>query len=84
MNSFTLPGEDARNEQVALARVRRAEMVKAFIESAEYRERFFGSATGNQQGTEMQSEAGRGERTPLATVAYVLFDPMFWRVWFPA
>jgi hypothetical protein len=51
MNSFTLPGEDARNESVALARVRRAEMVKAFIISAEYRERFFGAGGGNQQGT---------------------------------
>ena len=51
MNSFTLPGEDARNESVALARVRRAEMVKAFIVSTEYRERFFGAAGGNQQGT---------------------------------
>ena len=51
MNSFTLPGEDARNESVALARVRRAEMVKAFIESVEYRQRFFGAQGGNQQGT---------------------------------
>jgi len=49
MNSFTLPGEDARNESVALARVRRAEMVKAFIESIEYRSRFFGAPEGNQQ-----------------------------------
>jgi len=40
MNSFTLPGEDARNESVALDRVRRAEMVRAFIESGEYRQRF--------------------------------------------
>jgi hypothetical protein len=47
LNSFTLPGEDARNESVALARVRRAEMVRAFIESAEYRQRFFGAAGGN-------------------------------------
>jgi CSLREA domain-containing protein len=53
MNSFTLPGEDARIAEVALARVRRAEMVKAFIESSEYRERFFGSTTGNQQGLEV-------------------------------
>ena len=50
MNSFTLPDEDARNEAVAVARVRRAEMVKAFIESSEYRNRFFGAAGGNQQG----------------------------------
>jgi hypothetical protein len=40
MNQFSLPGEDVRNEQVALARVQRAEMVKAFIISGEYRRRF--------------------------------------------
>jgi hypothetical protein len=40
MNQFTLPGEDARNEQVAHSRVQRAEMVKAFILSSEYRGRF--------------------------------------------
>jgi hypothetical protein len=50
MNSFTQPGEDARNEGVALARVQRAEMVRAFIESFEYRQRFFGAPGGNQQG----------------------------------
>ena len=40
MNQFSLPGEDVRNEQVALSRVQRAEMVKAFIISGEYRGRF--------------------------------------------
>jgi CSLREA domain-containing protein len=40
MNSFTLPGENARDEQVALRRVRRAQMVLAFINSEEYRHRF--------------------------------------------
>jgi CSLREA domain-containing protein len=40
MNSFTLPGENARDEQVALSRVRRAQMVLSFILSAEYRQRF--------------------------------------------
>jgi hypothetical protein len=40
MNQFTLPGEDARNETVALSRVQRAEMVKAFITAGEYRGRF--------------------------------------------
>jgi hypothetical protein len=40
MNQFSQPGEDVRNEQVALARVRRAEMVKAFLVSTEYRGRF--------------------------------------------
>ncbi|HEX8291044.1 MAG TPA: hypothetical protein VF570_04765, partial [Pyrinomonadaceae bacterium] len=40
MNSFSLPGEDVSNEQTAIARVRRAEMVRAFILSLEYRGRF--------------------------------------------
>jgi len=42
LNSFTQPGEDARDERVALARVRRAEMIRAFLLSAEYRGRFGG------------------------------------------
>jgi hypothetical protein len=42
LDQFTLPGEDTRNESVALARVRRAEMVRAFLLSAEYRGRFQG------------------------------------------
>ena len=40
MNEFSQTGENARDEQVALRRVKRAEMVKAFLRSAEYRERF--------------------------------------------
>ena len=40
MDSFSLPGENVRDEAVALARVRRAEMVRAFILSSEYRGRF--------------------------------------------
>ena len=40
MNSFSQPGENVRDEAVALARVRRAEMVRAFISSDEYRKRF--------------------------------------------
>ncbi|HEX8190020.1 MAG TPA: SBBP repeat-containing protein [Pyrinomonadaceae bacterium] len=40
LNSFSQPGEDVRNEQTALARVNRAEMVRAFILSLEYRGRF--------------------------------------------
>ena len=54
---FTLPGEDARNEQVALSRVRRAEMVKAFIESGEYRRPFFGASSGNQEGQAAETDA---------------------------
>lgn len=40
MDQFSLPGEDVRDAQIALARVQRAEMVKAFIVSGEYRGRF--------------------------------------------
>ena len=40
LNSFSLPNEDVRNEQTTIARVRRAEMVRAFIRSLEYRGRF--------------------------------------------
>ncbi|HET6648029.1 MAG TPA: Calx-beta domain-containing protein [Pyrinomonadaceae bacterium] len=40
LNSFSLPGEDVRDANVGLARVKRAEMVKAFLASGEYRERF--------------------------------------------
>ncbi|HEX8146363.1 MAG TPA: Calx-beta domain-containing protein [Pyrinomonadaceae bacterium] len=40
LESFSLPGEDVRDERVALARIRRAEMVKAFVTSIEYRSRF--------------------------------------------
>ena len=42
LKRFTLPGEDERDESVALARVRRAEMVRTFLLSAEYRRRFQG------------------------------------------
>jgi hypothetical protein len=49
LNQFTLPGEDARDESVALARIRRAEMVRAFIESDEYRQRFGGAPSGDQK-----------------------------------
>jgi hypothetical protein len=51
LSQFTLPGEDTRDEAVALARVRRAEMVRAFIESDEYRQRFGGSPSGDQRTT---------------------------------
>jgi hypothetical protein len=40
MNGFNQPGEDVRNEAVAFQRVKRSEMVKAFIASVEYRQRF--------------------------------------------
>jgi hypothetical protein len=48
LNSFSQPGEDMRDDAQAFERSKRAEMVRAFIESIEYRERFFGRSTGNQ------------------------------------
>ena len=48
LNSFSQPGEDMRDDSQAFNRAKRAEMVRAFIESVEYRERFFGRSTGNQ------------------------------------
>jgi hypothetical protein len=40
VNSVSLPNEDMRDDNQALSRVQRAEMVRAFIESTEYRGRF--------------------------------------------
>jgi hypothetical protein len=40
LDSFTQPGEDARDEGTAVRRAQRAEMVKAFLSSLEYRQRF--------------------------------------------
>jgi hypothetical protein len=40
LNSVSLPGEDVRDPGVALARIKRAQMVEAFIDSIEYRGRF--------------------------------------------
>ena len=45
LDSFTQPGEDARDETVAIRRVRRAEMIRAFLLSDEYRGRFGGDAS---------------------------------------
>ncbi|HVF44319.1 MAG TPA: CSLREA domain-containing protein [Pyrinomonadaceae bacterium] len=42
LNSATPPGEDARDETVAIRRIRRAEMVRSFLRSTEYRGRFGG------------------------------------------
>src|SRR5207244_12956629 len=48
LNSVSQPGEDMRNDNQAQQRTGRAEMIRAFIESTEYRQRFGGSPTGNQ------------------------------------
>jgi hypothetical protein len=81
MNSFSLPGENVRDETVALARVRRAEMVRAFIESLEYRGRFAGSTDqGNQQGPVQQTRFGGYWARELARAAPTLFDPRLLRI----
>ena len=59
MNQFSLPGEDVTDANVALARVKRAEMVKAFLVAGEYRQRFGGSPTGNQPGGSIEESSGR-------------------------
>jgi len=40
LNAASLAGENVRDESVALGRVKRAEMVKSFLDSIEYRARF--------------------------------------------
>ncbi|HEX8146091.1 MAG TPA: hypothetical protein VF591_02720, partial [Pyrinomonadaceae bacterium] len=90
MNSFSLPGENVRDETVALARVRRAEMVRAFIESIEYRQRFQGAPGGNQTNSSPQDQPpdragaavgwkGKLERAALPR----LFDRAVGRLWLP-
>jgi hypothetical protein len=81
MNSFSLPGENVRDESVALARVRRAEMVRSFIESIEYRGRFAGSSDrGNQQGPTQQARVGGAWAQEWARAAPTLFDPLLLRL----
>src|SRR5256714_14914648 len=80
LNSVIFPAEDMRDASQALTRVRRAEMVRAFIESIEYRQRFGGAPTGNQQGPAQVSDASvkSWRDTPGARRA-VLFGPA--RAW---
>ena len=40
LDSFSLPGEDVEDDAAALARIRWAEMIKAFLISSEYVRRF--------------------------------------------
>lgn len=41
LDQHSLPGEDMRVDSVALGRVKRAEMIKAFLRASEFRERFW-------------------------------------------
>src|SRR4030095_11761169 len=70
LNQFSLPGEDMRDDAQAFNRAQRAEMVRAFIESFEYRQRFFGSASGNQFAA---PEDGGGARLVKAVVRLTMF-----------
>ncbi|HWP55255.1 MAG TPA: Calx-beta domain-containing protein, partial [Pyrinomonadaceae bacterium] len=70
LNQFSLPGEDMRDDTQAFNRAQRAEMVRAFIESLEYRERFFGAASGNQS---PPPEEGQVARFVKAVVRFTLF-----------
>ncbi|HEX8560970.1 MAG TPA: Calx-beta domain-containing protein [Pyrinomonadaceae bacterium] len=85
MNQFSLPGENVRDDSVALGRVRRAEMVRAFIESFEYRRRFHGSPSGNQEGGNIGDEGEVNSRfrfgPELARAAPVIRDPQLRRLW---
>jgi hypothetical protein len=90
MNSFSLAGEDVRDETVALQRVRRAEMVRAFIESIEYRQRFLGAPGGNQTNSSVldpppdQAGAAGGWKGRLERAALPrLFDRAVGRLWLP-
>jgi len=91
LNQFSEPGENVRDETVAVRRVRRAEMVRAFIESIEYRQRFQGAPGGNQSGNEPEAflprttDPARKEtwRDELARAAPFMFDPVFRRFWLP-
>jgi len=73
LNNFSLPGEDMRDDTQAFDRARRAEMVRAFIESSEYRERFFGSGTGNQFAPPDDSQLSRLRNFAGAMLRYALF-----------
>jgi hypothetical protein len=70
LNQFSLPGEDMRDDTQAFNRAQRAEMVRAFIESIEYRERFFGAASGNQSAPPDQGQVARFVK---AVVRFTLF-----------
>jgi hypothetical protein len=61
LDSVSRPGEDLRDDAQAQARVRRAEMVRAFIESTEYRQRFGGALAGNQLGPVESAGARRSK-----------------------
>jgi hypothetical protein len=82
MNNFSAPGEDVRDETVARARVKRAEMVRAFIVSGEYRGRFgLDHTRGNQFGTIAFFDPAQFWRRELERSPFFTFEPVFVRAW---
>ena len=73
LNQFSQPGEDMRDDNQAFNRAQRAEMVRAFIESFEYRQRFFGAASGNQFAQPEDGQLARVGRFVKAMVRFTLF-----------
>ena len=73
LNQFSQPGEDMRDDNQAFLRAQRAEMVRAFIESFEYRERFFGRSSGNQFAPPDEGRIARVSRFVKAMVRFTLF-----------
>jgi hypothetical protein len=73
LNQFSQPGEDMRVDSQAFDRARRADMVKAFIESTEYRQRFAGSATGNQIAPPEEGPVSRLRGFAGAMLRFALF-----------
>jgi hypothetical protein len=80
VNQFSPAGEDVRDDQVAALRVKRAEMVRAFIISDEYRGRFGGhpSRGSDQNPTQMalRQQQPTGEEESFNPVRW-LFNAIF-------
>jgi hypothetical protein len=76
MNQFSVAGEDVRDANVALARVKRAEMVKAFVVSGEYRGRFGGdSSRGQQFGPVAMAQPGpRWNQNAMASAVWLAVE----------
>src|SRR2546430_165067 len=85
MNQFSQPGEDVTNESVAFNRMKRAEMVKAFLVSKEYRERFQGGSNrGNQQGSIASADPADGLTDKIAKRMRFVFNVALLRALMPS
>ena len=77
LEQFSQPGENVRDEVVAFRRVQRAEMVRSFLVSIEYRQRFGGRSSGNQQSKQdaspIAASRGQGVGSVLRLVALNFF-----------